>query len=73
MPFFAAFEAPPRPEIDEIPCIFPASREFGIFRDEFAATLTREEGIAYDMAAASTGFEGRPTPDRCGSVCCINR
>jgi hypothetical protein len=22
---------------DEIPCIFPASREFGIFRDEFAA------------------------------------
>src|ERR1700730_7338191 len=33
MPFFAASEA----RIDEIPCKLPASREFGIFRDEFAA------------------------------------
>src|ERR1700736_2024129 len=41
MPFFAASEA----RIDEIPCKLPASREFGIFRDEFAADSPLQQTV----------------------------
>jgi len=44
MPFFRCLRGAAEARIDEIPCIFPASREFGIFRDEFAADLPPSSG-----------------------------
>src|SRR5580693_8475386 len=63
MPFFTVSEAPPRPEIDEIPCKLPASREFGIFRDEFAADSPLQQRVRceLDFLPGLNGSAGRPT------------
>src|ERR1700730_7248634 len=52
MTFFAASEAPPRPESMKFPVKLPASREFGIFRDEFAADSPLQRRVACELESS---------------------
>ena len=45
MPFFVAVDALPSLRIDEIPCIFPANREFRPFRDGFARDCLLQQRV----------------------------
>src|SRR6266446_3825552 len=50
-------------KIDEIPCIFPASREFG-FRDEFAPDCPLQRGVLLRTAGVPATEGGRATAER---------
>ena len=70
MPFFAASEAPPRPESMKFPVFSLLAGNFGIFRDEFAADSPLQQRVACESdlwcsilrkrAGSSTGpYHGR--------------
>ena len=46
MPFFAASEAPPRPESMKFPVFSLLAGNFGIFRDEFAADSPLQQRVS---------------------------
>jgi len=66
MPFFAASEAPPRPESMKFPVFSLLAGNFGIFRDEFAADSPLHRRVWYEPDFL--GLEGAPhssmRPDR---------
>src|SRR5712664_4000129 len=51
-------------KIDEIPCIFPASREFGC-RDEFAQDCPLQRRVRLSPETAFVGRESRLSPRVC--------
>jgi hypothetical protein len=52
MPFFAASEAPPRPESMKFPVFSLLAGNFGIFRDEFAADSPLLRGVSNEPVPA---------------------
>ena len=64
MPFFAASEAPPRPESMKFPVFSLLAGNLAIFRDEFAAdSPSRRESIA-NLTPADAERPGRSCPQR---------
>jgi hypothetical protein len=69
MPFLAAFEAPPRPESMKFPVFSLLSREFGIFRDEFAADSPLQRRVRHELGNRLKKGGSLLSPARPPSIC----